>query len=124
MTPDNKSQQPNLSADKTQADDTTTATLSRKPTEQAQPIPLTLIVILVVVNAVLGLAPLKHGRAWENWLDVFYQWGVLFIFVPLGLTLLAIPLKIRDNSFQLKYVYYFGMFAAGLFTLQNLRHLH
>ena len=46
---------------------------------------------------------------------------MLLIF-PTATTVVALPLKYRDPSFDLKLTYYMGMFVALLFTIGKLRY--
>lgn len=92
---------------------------NKPPTQIPKPI----IIGLVVVNLLLGLAKFKGGYEWENWLAVFWQWLWLLVIIPMGVVMVALPLKWRDPSFQLRLAYYMGLFGACIYTLQAMRYL-
>lgn len=93
------------------------------PASTQPKIPKVIIIALVAVNLLLGLAQLKHGHAWANWLDVFWQWALLLLIIPAGICLVALPLKLRDNTFVLKHAFYMGLFVAFLYAINALRYL-
>lgn len=80
-------------------------------------IPRGLIFLLMGACVLLGLSGLREGVG-----QMLFQWLFMLVLVPLATTLLAVPIKWRDPSFELKMAYYLGMFVALLFTLAKLRY--
>lgn len=85
-------------------------------------LPKGLIHALFIACLLLGLAALRHGRGMQGWLNVLEYWVFMLLWIPLGVTLCALPFKLRDNSFELKLAYYLGMFVGFLFILNRLRY--
>ncbi|WP_227429281.1 hypothetical protein [Psychrobacter sp. I-STPA6b] len=77
---------------------------------------------LIFACVLLGLASLRHGHDWQNWLNVIENWLLMLLIFPTATATVALPLKYRDPSFELKQAYYLGMFVALLFTLAKLRY--
>lgn len=87
-------------------------------------IPKGLVVVLIVVIMLLGLSGFRYGQGntLQGWLHVLENW-VLYLFLFPALTaLISMPLKYRDNSFDVKMAYYLGMFVGLLFMIAKLRY--
>ncbi len=89
-----------------------------------QGLPKALINTLIVACLLLGLAGLRAGRNLQGGLAVLDNWCFMLLWIPTAITICALPLRLRDRSFELKKVYYFGMFVAFLFILNKLRYMH
>lgn len=87
-------------------------------------IPKSLINTLIIACLSIGLAALRSAKGLQGWLNVFENWVFMLLWIPLAVTIFALPFKIRDNSFELKLAYYLGMFVAFLFELNKLRYWH
>ena len=87
-----------------------------------QELPNVLFTSLIVACLLLGLSSLRHGTGLQGWLAVFESWLLMLLILPTATTVVALPLKYRDPSFDLKLTYYMGMFVALLFTIGKLRY--
>ena len=87
-------------------------------------IPKGLIHSLMAACLLLGLAALRNDRGLQGWLNVVENWVFMLLWIPLAVTLFALPFKLRDASFELKLAYYLGMFVAFLFELNKLSYWH
>lgn len=87
-------------------------------------LPKALINTLIIACLLLGLAGLRAGRNLQGWLAVLDNWCFMLLWIPTAITICAVPLRVRDSSFELKKVYYFGIFVAFLFILNKLRYMH
>lgn len=87
-------------------------------------LPKALINSLIIGCLFLGLAALRHGHDLDGWLNVLENWVFMLLWLPLGVTICAIPFKLRDPSFELKLAYYLGMFVGFIFILNKLRYWH
>ena len=85
-------------------------------------IPKGLIKSLIVGCLLLGLSGLRQGRNLDGWLTVLDNWFFMLLWLPLAVTLCALPFKLRDDTFELKLAYYLGMFVAFLFIINKLRY--
>lgn len=85
-------------------------------------IPKGLVHSLIIACVLVGLAGLRYGRGLQGWLTVIEYWVFMLLWIPLGVTICALPFKIRDKSFELKLAYYLGMFVALLFIVNKLRY--
>lgn len=85
-------------------------------------LPKRLIQALIAACLLLGLSGLRHGRGLVGWLTVIEHWLFMLLWIPVAVTVCALPFKLRDNSFELKLAYYLGMFVAFLFILNKLRY--
>lgn len=88
-------------------------------------IPRGLILTLIGACLVVGLSGLRYGRGFgwlEGWLHVLENWLMMLVIIPTCTALLAMPIKYRDDSFDVKMAYYLGMFVALLFMLARLRY--
>lgn len=84
-------------------------------------VPPLLIYLLVGTNILLGASGMRYGGL-EGLLHTLEHWLFLLVILPLFTTLVAVPVKWRDNSFDLKMAYYMGMFVAMLFMIGKLRY--
>ncbi|MFC6204703.1 MULTISPECIES: hypothetical protein [Psychrobacter] len=87
-------------------------------------LPNVLFTSLIVACLLLGLASLRNGTGLQGWLNVIENWLLMLLILPLATTVVALPMKYRDPTFQLKMTYYMGMFVALLFTIGKLRYWH
>lgn len=85
-------------------------------------LPKGLFIALIVGCLLLGLSALRRGHNVQVWLAVIEQWLFMLIITPTATTMLVLPHKYREPSFDLKKAYYLGMFVAFLFTLAKLRY--
>ncbi|OOR83422.1 hypothetical protein [Moraxella canis] len=84
-------------------------------------IPKGLILLLIVACLLVGLSGLRYGGL-EGWLHVFENWLVALVMIPALTALISMPLKWRDDTFDVRMAYYLGMFVALLFMLAKLRY--
>lgn len=84
-------------------------------------IPKGLILLLIVACLLVGLSGLRYGGM-EGWLHVLENWLVSLVMIPALTALISLPLKWRDRTFDVRMVYYLGMFVALLFMLAKLRY--
>ncbi|OOS25114.1 hypothetical protein [Moraxella pluranimalium] len=84
-------------------------------------IPKGLILLLIIACLLIGLSGLRYGGL-EGWLHVLENWLVSLIIIPAFTALVAMPMKWRDDSFDVKMAYYLGMFVAFLFMMAKLRY--
>lgn len=87
-------------------------------------IPKGLILALIVVIMLMSLSAYRHGQGdtVQGILHVVENW-VLYLFLIPGCTALAsMPMKYRDNSFDVRMAYYLGMFVGLLFMMAKLRY--
>lgn len=85
-------------------------------------LPKALINLLIGACVLLGLSQLRHGNNLQGWVDVLDYWAFMLLWIPTGVTVAALPFKLRDPTFELKLAYYLGMFVAFLFVLNRLRY--
>ncbi|WLP94002.1 hypothetical protein [Psychrobacter sp. M13] len=85
-------------------------------------LPNVLFTSLIVGCLLLGLASLRNGTGLQGWLNVIENWLLMLIILPTAITVVALPVKYRDPSFELKLAYFMGMFVALLFTIGKLRY--
>lgn len=84
-------------------------------------VPVQLIYLLIGANLLLGASGMRYG-GFEGVLHTLELWLFLLVILPLCTTLVAMPIKWRDDSFDLKMAYYMGMFVAMLFMIGKLRY--
>lgn len=85
-------------------------------------LPNVLFTTLIVICLLMGLASLRNGTGVQGWLNVIENWLLMLLILPTAITVVALPVKYRDPSFELKLAYYMGMFVALLFTIGKLRY--
>lgn len=81
-------------------------------------VPRALLAVLLLAVALTAGIPLRYGYGPAQWLEVGWQLLLMLLLVPGGLMLLAVPLWLRDRSFDLRKVYLMGVFAACIASLQ------
>lgn len=84
-------------------------------------IPKGLIVALIIANLLVGLSGMKY-KGFEGLLHTLENWLVMLIIIPSFTALVAMPIKYRDHSFDVKLAYYLGMFVSLLFMIGKLRY--
>lgn len=84
-------------------------------------IPKPLAISLIGLCFLVGLSGMRY-RGVEGLLHTLENWLFMLIIVPCLVSLVAMPIKYRDNSFDIKLAYYLGMFVALLFMLSKLRY--
>lgn len=87
-------------------------------------IPKGLILVLIATNLLFGLSGFRYGRGdvWQGILHTLENWLVMLVIIPCCTALVAMPIKYRDDSFDVKMAYYLGMFVALLFMMGKLRY--
>lgn len=85
-------------------------------------LPNGLFIALIIACLLLGLSSLRSANGFQGWLHVFESWFLMLVIIPTATATVALPLKYRDPTFELKLTYYLGMFVAFLFTLAKLRY--
>lgn len=87
-------------------------------------IPKGLIIGLIILIMLLGLSGLRYGQGdrLEGWLHVLENWVLYLFLLPACTALISMPIKYRDNSFDVKMAYYLGMFVGFLFMIAKLRY--
>ncbi|WP_201527733.1 MULTISPECIES: hypothetical protein [Psychrobacter] len=85
-------------------------------------LPKGLIIVLIIACLLLGLASLRNGTGLQGWLNVIENWLLMLLILPTATATVALPLKYRDPTFELRLAYYMGMFVALLFTIGKLRY--
>ncbi|UXZ04775.1 hypothetical protein [Moraxella nasicaprae] len=84
-------------------------------------IPKGLILLLMMACLLIGLSGLRYGGI-EGWLHTAENWVLCLILIPSFTALIAMPIKYRDPSFDIRMAYYLGMFVAFLFMMAKLRY--
>lgn len=84
-------------------------------------VPKGLIAMLIIACLLFGLSGMRH-RGWEGVLHTLENWLVMLVFIPSCTALVAMPIKYRDPTFDVKMAYYMGMFVALLFMMGKLRY--
>lgn len=87
-------------------------------------IPKGLIISLILLNMALGLSAFRYGQGntWQGILHVLENWVLYLLLFPALTALVSMPIKYRDDSFDVKMAYYLGMFVSVLFLLAKLRY--
>ena len=85
-------------------------------------LPNGLFTSLIIACLFMGLASLRHGTSFQDWLNVIENWLIMLLIFPTATATVALPFKYRDPTLELKLTYYLGMFVAFLFTLAKLRY--
>ena len=87
-------------------------------------IPKGLILTLIIAVILTGLSGFRHGGGdrWQGWLHVLENWVLYLVLFPALTALVSMPIKYRDDSFDVKMAYYMGMFVSLLFMLGKLRY--
>lgn len=87
-------------------------------------IPKGLALTLIVVIMLLGLSGFRHGKGdvLQGWLHVLENWIVYLVLLPSLTALVSLPIKYRDDGFDVRMAYYLGMFVGFLFMMGKLRY--
>jgi hypothetical protein len=103
--------------------------------------PKVVLWLLVGFNLLMAFAPVRPNNPMYGWhqliidllpadwvqtlsvraLHVGLQAFWLLVLIPSGITLVAVPFKLRDPNFQLKLAFQMGLFVALIFSLQMMR---
>lgn len=84
-------------------------------------IPKGLILALIIANLLFGLSGMRY-RGLEGLLHTLENWLIMLVIIPAFTALVAMPIKYRDDSFDIKLAYYLGMFVSLLFMMGKLRY--
>lgn len=83
-------------------------------------IPKEIAIGLIAVNCFVCLVPLLKGVSLNILYTVMLSLGVNFIMIPLVFVLVGYIQKLRDTSFNLWNMYFFGMLIAIFLTTQKV----
>ncbi len=87
-------------------------------------VPKGLILTLIVIIMLMSLSAYRYGEGdtVQGVLHVLENWVLYLLLIPSCTALVSMPLKYRDDSFDVKMAYYLGMFVGLLFMLAKLRY--
>lgn len=87
-------------------------------------IPKGLIVALIYACLLLGASGFRNGKGdvWQGFLHTLENWLLMLVIIPCCTALMAMPIKYRDDGFDIRLAYFLGMFVAFLFMLGKLRY--
>lgn len=87
-------------------------------------IPKGLILLLIVVIMAMSLSAYRYGRGdtVQGILHVLENWVLYLFLIPSCTALVSMPIKYRDDNFDVKMAYYLGMFVGFLFMMAKLRY--
>lgn len=87
-------------------------------------VPKGLALTLIVAVMLVSLSGYRYGGSdtWQGVLHILENWVLYLILFPALTALASMPLKYRDDSFDVKMAYYLGMFVGLLFMLAKLRY--
>lgn len=87
-------------------------------------IPKGLALMLIVAVMLTSLSGFRHGggNTWQGVLHVLENWVLYLVLFPALTALVSMPIKYRDNSFDVRMAYYLGLFVGLLFMLAKLRY--
>lgn len=87
-------------------------------------IPAGLVSALIWGCLLLGASGFRYGKGsvWQGFLHSLENWLLMLVIIPCCTTLLSMPIKYRDDSFDVRLAYYLGMFVAFLFMMGKLRY--
>lgn len=87
-------------------------------------VPKGLVLTLIIAVMLTGLSGFRHGGGdtVQGWLHVLENWVLYLVLFPALTALVSMPIKYRDDSFDVKMAYYLGMFVGFLFMLAKLRY--
>ncbi|MDO5651487.1 MAG: hypothetical protein Q4G13_05050 [Moraxella sp.] len=87
-------------------------------------IPKGLVLTLIIVVMLFGLSGFRYGGGdrLQGWLHVLENWVLYLVLFPALTALASMPIKYRDDSFDVRMAYYLGMFVGLLFMFAKLRY--
>lgn len=87
-------------------------------------IPKGLILTLIVIIMLMSLSAYRYGNGntVQGILHVLENWVLYLLLIPSFTALVSMPIKYRDDTFDVKMAYYLGMFVGLLFMLAKLRY--
>ena len=87
-------------------------------------LPKGLVLTLIVLIMLMSLSAYRYGKGdvWQGILHILENWLLYLILIPSFTALASMPIKYRDNDFDVKMAYYLGMFVGLLFMLAKLRY--
>lgn len=87
-------------------------------------IPKGLALSLIIVIMLMSLSAYRHGGgdSLQGILHVLENWVLYLFLIPSCTALVSMPIKYRDNSFDVRMAYYLGMFVSLLFMMAKLRY--
>ncbi|WP_066805175.1 hypothetical protein [Moraxella oblonga] len=87
-------------------------------------IPKGLILVLVAVIMLMSLSAYRYGQgnSVQGWLHVLENWVLYLFLIPSCTALVSMPIKYRDDTFDVRLAYYLGMFVGLLFMMAKLRY--
>ncbi|MDO4897042.1 MAG: hypothetical protein Q3971_06740 [Moraxella sp.] len=87
-------------------------------------IPKGLILTLIITIMLMSLSAYRYGNgnALQGILHVLENWVLYLFIIPSCTTLVSMPIKYRDDSFDVRMAYYLGMFVGLLFMMAKLRY--
>lgn len=87
-------------------------------------IPKGLILALIVVIMLMSLSAYRYGEGntVQGILHVLENWVLYLLLIPSCTALASMPMKYRDDSFDVRMAYYLGMFVGLLFMMAKLRY--
>ncbi|STY91479.1 hypothetical protein [Moraxella bovis] len=87
-------------------------------------IPKGLILTLIIVIMLMSLSAYRYGNGntMQGILHVLENWVLYLVLIPSCTALVSLPIKYRDNSFDVRMAYYLGMFVGLLFMMAKLRY--
>ena len=87
-------------------------------------IPKGLILTLIIVIMLTVLSAQRPGGATSGQavLPVLENWVLYLLLIPGCTALVSLPIKYRDDSFDVRMAYYLGMFVGMLFMMAKLRY--
>lgn len=83
---------------------------------------LVLTLILAIVFMSFSAYRYGHGNAMQGMLHVVENWVLYLLLIPSCTALVSMPIKYRDDSFDVRMAYYLGMFVGLLFMMAKLRY--
>lgn len=87
-------------------------------------VPKGLILALIAIIMLMSLSAYRYGggNPVQGILHILENWVLYLVLIPSCTALVSMPIKYRDNSFDVKMAYYLGMFVGLLFMLAKLRY--
>lgn len=87
-------------------------------------IPKGLVLALIIVIMLMGTSGFRYGNgdSVQGWLHVLENWVLYLFLIPSCTALVSMPIKYRDDEFDVRMAYYLGMFVGLLFMMAKLRY--